>query len=129
VNIGETTHGFADKVYDRAQLSAVAGAFLRELASCAPGRPSRRRGSPATGFASRSSGAGWRSTGAGYRSIRPPGRSGKDRSRTPDAAKIAFAIAGATAPIGVSPAPAGGSSGRSIRITSIGGTSMNRGTG
>ena len=53
---------------------------------------------------------------------------GSERLRGPPAATIAFASAGASATIGVSPAPADGISGRSSRITSIGGTSVNRGT-
>ncbi len=48
--------------------------------------------------------------------------------RRPVAAKMAFAMAGATAMIGVSPAPAEGWSFRSIRTTSIWGMSENRGT-
>ena len=44
------------------------------------------------------------------------------------ASKIALAIAGATAIIGVSPAPADGRSGRSSRMTSMRGTSAIRGT-
>ncbi len=58
----------------------------------------------------------------------PLGMSGRLRRRTPVAAKIAFPIAGATAMIGVSPAPAEGRSLRSSRTSSIGGTSVNRGT-
>jgi hypothetical protein len=54
--------------------------------------------------------------------------SGSERIRVPVAMKIAFATAGATATIGVSPAPAEGMSGRSRRTTSIGGTSVKRGT-
>ena len=54
--------------------------------------------------------------------------SGIERRRRPVASKIAFATAGATATIGVSPAPAGATSLWSIRITSIGGTSVKRGT-
>lgn len=49
------------------------------------------------------SGPGQRPSG-----IRPPGTSGIERSRTPHARKIAFAIAGATAMIGASPPPADG---------------------
>ena len=48
--------------------------------------------------------------------------------RPPPAASIAFAIAGATAMSGVSPAPADGWSGRSMGMTSISGMSLNRGT-
>src|SRR5207253_5932493 len=59
----------------------------------------------------------------------PSGTRGIDRNLTPHAAKIAFETAGATPTIGVSPAPAGGRSGRSTRTTSIGGTSYIRGTG
>ena len=44
------------------------------------------------------------------------------------AAKIALATAGATQTMGVSPAPADGTSGRSSRTTSIAGTSLKRGT-
>src|SRR6478609_8473136 len=42
--------------------------------------------------------------------------------------QLAEAIEGAVAVIGDSPAPADGTSRRSIRITSISGTSVNRGT-
>ena len=48
--------------------------------------------------------------------------------RSPVRARTAFATAGATAMIGVSPAPAGTNSGRSTRTTSIAGTSEKRGT-
>src|SRR5450759_1045448 len=58
----------------------------------------------------------------------PSGTSGSERRRTPVAAKIALAIAGAIARIGVSPAPAGEISGRSMRIISTGGTSSIRST-
>jgi hypothetical protein len=54
--------------------------------------------------------------------------SGSDRRRRPVASKMALAIAGATAIIGVSPAPADGKLGRCNRTTSIGGTSEIRGT-
>src|SRR2546426_9308704 len=47
--------------------------------------------------------------------------------RSPVASKIAFPTAGATAMIGVSPAPADGISLRSSKIASISGTSRNRG--
>src|SRR5262249_1208003 len=58
----------------------------------------------------------------------PFGTSGSERSRTPLASKIAFAIAGATQTIGVSPAPAEATSLRSSSTTSIFGTSLKRGT-
>src|ERR1019366_7327367 len=58
----------------------------------------------------------------------PLGTSGMDLSRAPQAAKIAFAIAGATATIGVSPPPADGSSGPSSSTTSTDGRSASRGT-
>ena len=54
--------------------------------------------------------------------------SGSERERGRPAATSAFASAGASAMIGVSPAPAEGMSGRSSRTTSIGGASVNRGT-
>src|SRR5450759_442680 len=60
--------------------------------------------------------------------MRPSGVSGSERMRRPPAAWMALAIAGAMAMIGVSPAPAEGRSGRSSTVTSIGGTSANRGT-
>jgi hypothetical protein len=47
--------------------------------------------------------------------------------RWPVAENMALAIAGATAIIGVSPAPADGRSGRSTRTTSMDGKSLNRG--
>src|SRR5207247_7191374 len=56
------------------------------------------------------------------------GNRGRDRRRVPVAAKTAFATAGAIAMSGVSPAPAEGTSRRSMRTTSMGGTSSNRGT-
>jgi lipase maturation factor 1 len=58
----------------------------------------------------------------------PWGTIGIDRSRTPVASKMALPTAGAMATIGVSPAPAGATSLRSIRTTSISGASRNRGT-
>src|SRR4029077_19661666 len=59
---------------------------------------------------------------------RPFGASGRGVSRTPLASKMALSIAGATAMMGVSPAPAEGISLRSSKIASISGTSRNRGT-
>src|SRR5262249_31108348 len=59
---------------------------------------------------------------------RPSGSIGRARSLTPQAAKIALPIAGATPTIGVSPAPAGGRSLRSRMTTVSSGTSENRGT-
>ena len=56
------------------------------------------------------------------------GRIGIERIRTPVAAKIALEIAGATAIIGVSPAPTDGMSVLLTRWISIWGTSLNRGT-
>ncbi len=56
------------------------------------------------------------------------GASGSERRRSPPAAASAFAIAGASPMMGVSPAPADGRSLRSSMTTSIGGTSVNRGT-
>jgi hypothetical protein len=53
---------------------------------------------------------------------------GIERIRTEQASKTAFAIAGATAIMGVSPAPAEVRSGRLTRMVSIGGTSLKRGT-
>ncbi len=53
---------------------------------------------------------------------------GIERMRRPVEAKTAFAMAGATAIIGVSPPPADGMSVLLIRWTSILGTSVNRGT-
>ena len=58
----------------------------------------------------------------------PSGARGSACGRTPVAARIALAIAGAIAMIGVSPPPAEGTSGRSMRMTSIGGTSPSLGT-
>jgi hypothetical protein len=58
----------------------------------------------------------------------PGQRIGIARIRTPVAAKTAFAMAGATAMTGVSPAPTDGRSGRSRRWISSSGTSANRGT-
>ena len=60
--------------------------------------------------------------------FRPLGTSGSERSRTPVALKIAFAIAGARPIIGHSPAPAEGRSLRSSKTVSISGRSLNRGT-
>ena len=54
--------------------------------------------------------------------------SGSALSSAPVATRTAFAIAGATAMIGVSPAPADGPSFRSTMTTLIDGTSLNRGT-
>jgi len=59
---------------------------------------------------------------------KPSGASGSERMRRPVAAWMALAIAGATAMIGVSPAPVEGRSGRSSTVMSIGGVSANRGT-
>ena len=66
----------------------------------------------------------------GHHALRtlPSGASGIDRSRTPQASKIAFAMAGAIATMGVSPPPADGWSGRSSSTTSISGRSGSRGT-
>jgi hypothetical protein len=58
----------------------------------------------------------------------PFGTSGRLLRRTPVASKTALPMAGATAMMGVSPAPAEGRSFRSIRIASISGTSRKRGT-
>src|SRR5579863_6840795 len=58
----------------------------------------------------------------------PSGAMGIDVRRTPEAAKIAFPTAGASPTMGVSPAPAGGWSLRSISTTSIWGVSLKRGT-
>ena len=68
------------------------------------------------------------STAASVSGTRPSRSSGSERNRRPVAAKSAFASAGATATIGVSPAPADGASGWSSSSTSIGGTSVTRGT-
>lgn len=63
---------------------------------------------------------------------RPPyprsARIGMERTRFPVASNTALAMAGAITMMGVSPAPAGSRSLRSSRITSILGTSWNRGT-
>jgi hypothetical protein len=59
---------------------------------------------------------------------RPIGTSGRERRRTPEASKMALPMAGATAMMGVSPAPAGARSFRSIRMASISGKSWKRGT-
>ena len=56
------------------------------------------------------------------------GTRGSERSRRPTAAKTAFAMAGATVTIGVSPAPAAGNSLASSSTTSMSGTSPKRGT-
>src|ERR1700730_9242458 len=58
----------------------------------------------------------------------PLGASGRVFRRLPVASKIALPMAGATAMIGVSPAPAGAMSLRSSKIASISGTSRNLGT-
>lgn len=58
---------------------------------------------------------------------RGPGAMGSRVWRTPVAAKTAAAIAGAVSVMGDSPAPAGGTSRRSISSTSISGTSLKRG--
>ncbi len=58
----------------------------------------------------------------------PCGTMGSDRRRAPVAWKRAPATAGATATIGVSPAPTDGRSFRSSRTTSIVGRSLKRGT-
>ena len=55
-------------------------------------------------------------------------RMGMERTRFPVASNTALATAGATAMMGVSPAPAGSRSLRSSRITSVLGTSRKRGT-
>jgi hypothetical protein len=51
---------------------------------------------------------GWPGQAGAQAGTTPRGASGIDRSRTPHALKIAFAMAGATATIGVSPPPADG---------------------
>src|SRR5450756_791728 len=61
--------------------------------------------------------------GAGGYGMTPSGTSGSERNRTPVAAKIALASAGAIAMMGVSPPPAEGRSRRSTSTTSMGGTS------
>ena len=53
---------------------------------------------------------------------------GSDLNRLPVALQMAFAIAGATQTMGVSPAPAEGKSLRSRRMVSSAGRSLNRGT-
>src|SRR5258706_336271 len=58
----------------------------------------------------------------------PLGIIGRLLRRMPVASKIALPMAGATAMIGVSPAPAEGRSLRSSRVASISGRSRNRGT-
>jgi hypothetical protein len=74
--------------------------------------------------------AGFQARGGGLRPDEPglSTLNGIDRTRAPVASKIALAIAGATAMIGVSPAPAGSRSLRSSRMISIFGTSRKRGT-
>src|SRR5437016_6128713 len=59
---------------------------------------------------------------------KPFGAMGSDRRRMPVALKIALPTAGARPTIGVSPAPAEGTSLRSTNTTSIAGTSLKRGT-
>src|SRR3954451_6316098 len=68
------------------------------------------------------------SMGKSQASLRPLGASGIDRSLCPVAAKMAFATAGASPTIGVSPDPAGARSLRSSITVSITGRSVNRGT-
>src|ERR1700676_3282297 len=71
------------------------------------------------------------SSGVSYRSYAdrsPFGTIGRLLRRTPVASKMALPIAGATAIMGVSPAPAGGMSLRSSKTASISGTSRKRGT-
>ena len=63
-----------------------------------------------------------------YAGRSPLGTIGRLLRRMPVASKMALPMAGATAMIGVSPAPAEGRSLRSSRIASISGTSRNRGT-
>ncbi len=60
--------------------------------------------------------------------LRPFGTKGMLFRRTAVASKIALPMAGAMPMMGVSPAPAGGRSLRSMRIASISGTSRKRGT-
>src|SRR5579863_5148668 len=59
--------------------------------------------------------------------VRPFGTKGSALRRVPVASKMAFPMAGATAMIGVSPAPADGRSLRSKRTASTSGTSRKRG--
>jgi hypothetical protein len=59
---------------------------------------------------------------------RPLGTNGRERRRMPEASKMALLMAGATAMMGVSPAPAGAMSLRSIRMASTSGRSRKRGT-
>jgi len=64
----------------------------------------------------------------GPRYLPGSGVRGRSRRRSPVAANMALAIAGAMVMMGVSPAPAGSMSSRFTRTTSMGGTSGNRGT-
>src|SRR5262245_31355525 len=59
--------------------------------------------------------------------FKPFGTIGRERRRCPVAWKMALATAGATATMGVSPAPAEGRSLRSSRMVSSAGTSAKRG--
>src|SRR5216684_2978720 len=63
-----------------------------------------------------------------YADRSPLGTIGRLLRRTPVASKMALPMAGATAMIGVSPAPAEGISLRSSKTASISGTSRKRGT-
>ena len=60
--------------------------------------------------------------------LNPFGTSGIARSRVPVASQRALPIAGATATIGASPAPAEGMSLRLMSVTLISGKSLNLGT-